>query len=119
MVIILRGCKKVGAIVFVLASLPVNLALLASRKFYQQEVRDNQVAQDALNLVFFHWGIHGWVVYTIIGLLLGFLCYRRGLPMTMRTIFYPILGDKIFGITGDLIDTLCIVCTMFGVCTRY
>ena len=37
--------------------------------------------------------------------------------MTMRTCFYPILGDKIFGILGDLIDILCIVCTMFGVCT--
>ena len=56
-------------------------------------------------------------MYVIIGLLLGFLSYRRGLPLTMRTCFYPILGEKIFGIIGDLIDTLCIICTMFGVCT--
>ena len=78
---------------------------------------DNQMAQDAINLTYFHWGIHGWIVYCIIGLLLGFLCYRKGLPMTMRTCFYPILGDLIYGFMGDLIDILCIICTMFGVCT--
>ena len=78
---------------------------------------DNQRAQDAINLTFFHWGIHGWIVYVIIGLLLGFLCYRRGLPMTMRTCFYPILRERVFGIIGDFIDILSIICTMFGVCT--
>ena len=56
-------------------------------------------------------------MYVIIGLLLGFLSYRRGLPLTMRTCFYPIIGENIFGIIGDLIDILCIICTMFGVCT--
>ena len=85
--------------------------------YISSRYNDNVRAQDAINVTLFHWGIHGWIVYVIIGLLLGFLCYRRGLPMTMRTIFYPILGDKIFGIIGDMIDTLCIVCTMFGVCT--
>lgn len=78
---------------------------------------NNQEAQDAINVTLFHWGIHGWIVYVVIGLLLGFLCYRRGLPMTMRTCFYPLLGERVFGIIGDLIDILCIVCTMFGVCT--
>ena len=78
---------------------------------------DNVQAQDAMNITFFHWGIHGWIVYVVIALLLGLLCYRRGLPMTMRTCFYPILGDKIFGIMGDIIDIFCIICTMFGVCT--
>jgi len=84
---------------------------------YWGRYNDNVRAQDAINLTLFHWGIHGWIVYVIIGLLLAFLSYRRGLPMTMRTCFFPILGDKIFGIMGDAIDTLCIVCTMFGVCT--
>ncbi|XP_066928343.1 probable glycine betaine transporter isoform X2 [Clytia hemisphaerica] len=84
---------------------------------YHDRYSDNQMAQDAINLTYFHWGIHGWIVYVIIGLLLGFLSYRKGLPMTMRTCFYPILGDLIYGIIGDLIDILCIICTMFGVCT--
>ena len=70
-----------------------------------------------MNLTFFHWGIHGWIVYVILGLLLGFLSYRQGLPMTMRSLFHPILGDLIFGRVGDLIDILSIICTMFGVCT--
>ena len=67
--------------------------------------------------MFFHWSIHGWIVYVVILLLLGWLCYRRGLPMTMITCFYPILGDKMFRSMGDLIDIFCITCTMFSVCT--
>ena len=70
-----------------------------------------------MNLTFFHWGIHGWIVYVIIGLLIGFVCYRKGLPMTMSSCFYPLLGDKVFGIAGDLINILSVICTMFGVCT--
>ena len=70
-----------------------------------------------MNIMFFHWSIHGWIVYVVILLLLGWLCYRRGLPMTMITCFYPILGDKMFRSMGDLIDIFCITCTMFSVCT--
>ena len=70
-----------------------------------------------MNLAFFHWGIHGWIVYVVVGLLLAFLGYRKGLPMTMRTCFYPLLGEKIYGWLGDFIDILSVVCTMFGVCT--
>lgn len=70
-----------------------------------------------MNITFFHWGIHGWIVYVVVGLLLGFLSYRKGLPMTMRSCFYPLLGDRIYGWMGDFIDTLSVVCTMFGVCT--
>ena len=70
-----------------------------------------------MNLTFFHWGIHGWIVYVVVGLLLAFLCYRKGLPMTMRSCFYPLIGDKIYGWMGDFIDILSVVCTMFGVCT--
>ncbi|XP_057312794.1 probable glycine betaine transporter [Hydractinia symbiolongicarpus] len=84
---------------------------------YWGRYSDNQRAQDAMNLTFFHWGLHGWVVYVLIGLLLGFLSYRKGLPMTMRTCFYPLLGEKVFGRIGDMVDTLSIICTMFGVCT--
>lgn len=70
-----------------------------------------------MNVTLFHWGIHGWIVYVIVGLLLAFVGYRQGLPMTVRTCFYPLIGDKIFGWMGDFIDILSVVCTMFGVCT--
>ena len=62
-------------------------------------------------------GIHGWIVYCLVGLLLGLMTYREGLPMTMKSCFYPLIGDRIFGWMGDLIDTVSILTTLFGVCT--
>jgi len=84
---------------------------------YYNRYTDNQLAQDAMNLTFFHWGVHGWIVYVVVGLLLAFVCYRQGLPMTVRSCFYPLIGDKIYGWMGDVIDVLSVVGTMFGVCT--
>lgn len=84
---------------------------------YYGRYTDNQLAQDAMNLTFFHWGVHGWIVYVVVGLLLAFVCYRQGLPMTVRSCFYPLIGDKIYGWMGDVIDILSICGTMFGVCT--
>lgn len=78
---------------------------------------DNQRAQDAINITFFHWGLHAWIVYVIVGLLLAFVSHRNGLPMTIRSCFHPLLGDSIYGVIGDIIDTLSVVGTMFGVCT--
>lgn len=78
---------------------------------------DNQRAQDSINLTLFHWGIHGWIVYVVVGLLLAFVGYRQGLPMTMRSCMHPLIGDKIYGWMGDVIDIVSVVCTMFGVCT--
>eukprot|EP00397_Hematodinium_sp_SG-2012_P002832 GEMP01002840.1.p1 GENE.GEMP01002840.1~~GEMP01002840.1.p1 ORF type:complete len:882 (+),score=189.77 GEMP01002840.1:495-3140(+) len=74
-------------------------------------------AQWALEVVFYHWGMHGWVVYTLIAITMGFMGYRKKLPVTMRSCFYPLLGDKVFGVIGDCIDTMSAVCTMFGICT--
>lgn len=78
---------------------------------------DNQRAQDAINLTLYHWGFHGWVVYSVTGLLMAIVTYRKGLPMTIRSCFYPLVGDRIFGIFGDIIDVVSVVSTMFGVCT--
>ena len=62
-------------------------------------------------------GIHGWIVYSLVGLLLGLMAYRENLPMTMKSCFYPLMGDRIFGWMGDLIDVVSIMTTLFGVCT--
>lgn len=78
---------------------------------------DNQRAQDAMNITLFHWGLHAWVVYVIVGLLLAYVSHRHGRPMTVRSCFYPLIGDNVYGLAGDLIDTLSVVGTMFGVCT--
>ena len=56
-------------------------------------------------------------MYVVVGLLLAFVGYRKGLPMTIRSCFYPLVGEKIFGWMGDAIDILSVCCTMFGVCT--
>jgi len=78
---------------------------------------DDDRAQMAIFMTLFHWGLHGWVVYIIVALALGVVCYRWNLPMTMRWAFYPILGDLVNSILGDFIDALSIACTTFGVCT--
>lgn len=78
---------------------------------------DNRLAQEAMNLTLYHWGLHGWVVYTVFGLLLSLMAHRQGLPLTIKSCFYPLIGDKIFGWPGDLVDTLSVIATLFGVCT--
>ncbi|MFT5660405.1 MAG: choline/carnitine/betaine transport [Sulfurimonas sp.] len=74
-------------------------------------------AQAALTVTFFHWGLHPWAIYALVGLGLAFFTYNRGLPLTIRSIFYPILGNKIYGFWGNLIDTLSVLATMIGIAT--
>jgi len=78
---------------------------------------DDQRAQQAMFITLFHWGIHGWVVYIIMAILLGFVAYRWSMPMTVRSVFFPLIGNTIYGPVGDFIDALSIACTTFGVCT--
>ena len=80
-------------------------------------VPDNTVAQIAINVTFYHWGIHAWVPYCLVGLLLALISYREDLPMTMKSCFYPLIGDRIFGWIGDAIDVISVMTTLFGVCT--
>ncbi|PSL07062.1 choline/glycine/proline betaine transport protein [Haloactinopolyspora alba] len=74
-------------------------------------------ALEAMRYTFFHWGLHAWAIYIVVGLALCYFAYRRGLPLTMRSAFYPLLGDRIYRWPGDVIDTLAIVGTLFGVAT--
>ena len=78
---------------------------------------DNTLAQIAINVTIYHWGIHSWIVYSLIGLLLSLMAYRENLPMTMKSCFYPLIGDKVFGWLGDAIDVISVMTTLFGVCT--
>lgn len=74
-------------------------------------------AKAALELTFLHWGLHPWAVYALVGLALAFFGYSEGLPLSIRNIFYPLLGDKIYGWIGNLIDILATVATLYGVAT--
>ena len=90
---------------------------LSSRYSADATMPDNTLAQVAINITLYHWGIHGWIVYSLVGLLLALLAFREGLPMTMKSCFYPLIGDRVFGWMGDAIDIISIMTTLFGVCT--
>ncbi len=71
----------------------------------------------AMQLTYFHWGLHAWAIFTLMALALGYFCYRHHLPLTIRSAFHPLLGKRIFGPIGDAIDVTAVVATMFGVAT--
>ena len=74
-------------------------------------------ASQAMTLTFFHWGFNAWAIYAIVALLLGYFAYRHGLPLTMRSAFYPLIGERIYGPIGAAIDVFAIVCTACGIAT--
>ena len=74
-------------------------------------------AQESMNFVFHHWGFSPWAVYAIIGLGLAFFGFRKGMPMAIRSLFRPLLGDKVDGPIGNAIDIIAVVATMFGIVT--
>jgi choline/glycine/proline betaine transport protein len=71
----------------------------------------------ALPTTYFHWGIHAWAIYALMSLGIAFFAYRRGLPLTIRSCFYPLLGERIFGLPGHVIDILAVFGTLFGLAT--
>ena len=64
--------------------------------------------------VAFHWGLHAWAGYAVVGLALAFFAYNRGLPLALRSAFYPLLGERVWGWPGHVIDTLAVFATLFG-----
>lgn len=82
--------------------------------FFNVEPETSGASQAALVTTFFHWGIHPWSVYALVALALAFFTFNRGLPLTMRSVFYPILGERIYGFWGNLIDVVAVVATLFG-----
>ncbi len=65
----------------------------------------------------FHWGLHPWAIYAIVALALALFAYNKGLPLSIRSIFYPIFGERVWGWTGHVIDTLAVFATLFGLAT--
>lgn len=74
-------------------------------------------ARGAMQLTFFHWGLHAWAVYAVVGLSLAYFSFRRGLPLTLRSGLQPLLGDRINGWVGHVVDIFAVFGTMFGVAT--
>lgn len=81
------------------------------------ELNEIRRAKNAQLYTFFHWGIHAWAVYAVVGLSLAYFTYRYKLPLSLRSCFYPLLKDKINGRGGDIIDTFALCSTFFGITT--
>ena len=71
----------------------------------------------AMAATIFHWGLHPWAIYAVVALALAFFAYNHALPLTLRSAFYPILGEKVWGWWGHVIDTLAVFATLFGLAT--
>ncbi|MBL7471350.1 BCCT family transporter [Robertkochia sediminum] len=76
-----------------------------------------EAATEAMNFTFLHYGLHPWAVYALVGLAMSYFTFTRGLPLTVRSIFYPFLGDRIYGKIGDAIDIFAVLATVFGLAT--
>jgi choline/glycine/proline betaine transport protein len=74
-------------------------------------------ARAAMRITFFHWGVHAWAIYAVIGLALGYFSFRHGLPLSIRAAFYPLIGERIHGPIGQAIDVFAVLGTVFGVAT--
>ena len=81
------------------------------------EAETVEAAKQAMNISFVHWGLHAWAIYTIVALSLAYFHFRRGLPLSIRSTLYPLLGQKIYGRWGHTVDILAVFGTMFGVVT--
>src|SRR5690554_2581910 len=76
-----------------------------------------EAAREAMKLTFFHWGLHAWAVYAIVALILAFFSYRHGLPLTLRSALYPLIGERIYGPIGHAVDIFAIISTILGIAT--
>ncbi len=74
-------------------------------------------AREAMKITFFHWGLHAWAIYAIVGLILAYFSYRHGLPLTLRSALYPLIGERIYGPIGHAVDIFAIIGTVFGIAT--
>jgi choline/glycine/proline betaine transport protein len=68
-------------------------------------------------LTFYHWGLHAWAIYIVVGLSLAFFAYRYDLPLSIRSTLCPVLRHRIYGTLGNLVEILAVFGTLFGVAT--
>ncbi|WP_309383413.1 BCCT family transporter [Cerasicoccus frondis] len=85
--------------------------------FHGVDPLTEEAAIDAMQLTYFHWGFHAWGIYALVGLALAYFSFNHGAPLTIRSAFRPLLGDRVDGPIGNSIDILAVVATLFGVAT--
>ena len=72
-------------------------------------------ARESMKITFFHWGLHAWAIYAVVALTLAFFSFRHGLPLTLRSALYPLIGNRIHGPIGHAVDVFAII----GTCLLY
>ncbi len=77
----------------------------------------NMAVEQAMAGTIYHWALHPWSIYALLALGLALFSYNKGLPLTLRSIFYPLLGERIWGWPGHIIDILAVMATVFGLAT--
>jgi choline/glycine/proline betaine transport protein len=88
-----------------------------SNPFMNSGASGVEAARSAMGITFLHWGFHAWALYAVVGVALAFFTFNRKLPLTIRSVFHPIFGDKIYGPIGDAIDIIAVIATLFGLAT--
>ncbi len=84
---------------------------------FNVEAYSEEAKSLAMGATIFHWGIHGWAIYAIVALALAFFAYNKGLPLSIRSVFYPIFGDRAWGWLGHVVDIMAVLATLFGLAT--
>ncbi|MGD8560821.1 MAG: BCCT family transporter, partial [Gammaproteobacteria bacterium] len=79
--------------------------------------RTPEALRESMRISFFHWGLHPWAIYIVFGLSLAYFHFRHKLPLAPRSLLYPIIGKRIYGPLGHVVDILATVGTLFGVAT--
>ncbi|MDN3558050.1 BCCT family transporter [Halomonas maura] len=84
---------------------------------FSDATNSSEAATVAMRLAYFHWGLNAWGIYCIVALSLALMAYRYGKPLSIRHTLYPILGKKVNGWIGNLIDIIALFATLFGIAT--
>ena len=106
----------IGLLFFGVAE-PMYHFLSGGGSFFHVPPESPAAGRAATALTMFHWGFHPWAVYGVVGLGLAFFAYNRGLPLSFRSVLYPVLGDRVYGWPGHAIDLAAVVATVFGLAT--
>ena len=81
------------------------------------EAGTEEAARAAIGATMYHWGLHPWAIYGVMALALAFFAFNKGLPLTVRSVFYPLLGERVWGPIGHIIDIVAALATIFGLAT--
>jgi choline/glycine/proline betaine transport protein len=81
------------------------------------EPKSIEAAKFAMQTTYFHWGVHAWAIYVVVGMSLAYFCFRKGETLSLRSALKPLFGDRMEGFAGDFVDIFAILGTLFGVAT--